>query len=80
MALPGRKVDFSFFFFYMLLEEFFLSFRLMKKQISGPVACSQSSEGFLQVVVFLEVLDDFLQLLLSPLNWSKPKAKNILLR
>lgn len=56
---------------YMLLEELFLSFRLVEKKISGPVSRRQSSERFLQVVVFLEALDGLLQLLLPSLNWSK---------
>lgn len=55
----------------MLLEKLFLSFRLVEKKISGPVSGCQSSESFLQVVMFLEALDDLLQLLLSSLNWSK---------
>lgn len=58
-------------YFYMLLEKLFLSFRLVEKQISGPVSGRQSSESFLQVVMFLEALDELLQLLLSSLNWSK---------
>lgn len=56
----------------MLLEKLFLSFRLVQKQISGPVRRRQSPEGFLQVVMFLEALDELLQLFLSSLNWSKP--------
>lgn len=59
----------------MLLEELFLSFRLVQKQISGPVRRRQSSEGFLQVVVFLEALDELLQLFLSSFDWSKPAEK-----
>lgn len=55
----------------MLLEKLFLSFRLVEKQISGPVSGRQSPESFLQVVMFLEALDELLQLLLSSLNWSK---------
>lgn len=55
----------------MLLEKLFLSFRLVEKKISGPVSGRQSSESFFQVVMFLEALDDLLQLLLSSLNWSK---------
>lgn len=58
----------------MLLEKLFLSFCLVKKQIPGPVCRRQSSEGFLQVVVFLEPLDELLQLFLSSLNWSEPVA------
>lgn len=57
---------------YMLLEELFLSFCLVQKQIPGPVSRYQSSESFLQVVVFLETLDELLQLLLSSLDWTKP--------
>lgn len=56
----------------MLLEEFFLSFRLVEKLISRPVSGRQSSESFLQVVVLLEALDDLFQLFLSSLNRSKP--------
>lgn len=58
----------------MLLEKLFLSFCLVKKQIPGPVCGRQSSEGLLQVVVFLEPLDELLQLFLSSLNWSEPAA------
>jgi len=61
----GRRVA------YMLLEELFLSFRLVEEKVSGPVSRRQSAEGFLQVVVLLEALDDLLQLLLPPLNRSK---------
>lgn len=55
----------------MLLEKLFLSFRLVEKQISGPVSRRQSSKSFFQVVMFLETLDELLQFLLSSLNWSK---------
>lgn len=55
----------------MLLEKLFLSFRLVEKQISRPVSRRQSSKSFLQVVMFLETLDELLQFLLSSLNWSK---------
>lgn len=63
-------------FFYMLLEELFLSFRLVEKLISRPVSGCQSSESFLQVVVFLEALDDVLKLFLPSLNWSKSAGIN----
>ena len=43
---------------YMLLEELFLSFRLVEEKVSGPVSGRQRSESFLQVVVLLEALDD----------------------
>lgn len=56
----------------MLLEEFLLSLGLVEKQVSGPVSRRQRSERLLQVVVFLEALDDVLQLLLTSLDWSKP--------
>ena len=58
----------------MLLEKLFLGFRLVEKQISGPVSGRQRSESFLQVVVFLEALDELLQLLLPSLDWSKSAA------
>ncbi len=55
----------------MLLEKLFLSFCLVEKKISGPVSGCQSSESFLQVIMFLEALNELLQLFLSSLNWSK---------
>lgn len=64
--------DGSGWFPHVLLEKLFLSFRLVEKQISGPVCRRQSPEGFLQVVMFLEALDELLQLFLSSLNWTKP--------
>lgn len=56
----------------MLLEKLFLGLRLVEKQVPGPVGRRQRSEGFLQVVVLLEALDELLQLFLSSFNWSKP--------
>lgn len=62
----------------MLLEKLFLSFRLVEKKISGPVSGGQSSECFLQVVMFLEALDELLQLLLSSLNWPKSAGTHLM--
>lgn len=62
-------------FSYMLLEELLLSFGLVQEQISGPVCGRERSEGFLQVVVFLEALDELLQLLLTSFNGPKPAEK-----
>lgn len=61
---------------YMLLKELFLSLGLVEENISAPVSCHQSLVGFLQVVVFLEALNDFLQLFLSPFDWSKSDRKH----
>lgn len=62
---------------HMLLEELFLSFCLVKKQVPGPVSRYQSPESFLQVIVFLEALYELLQLLLPSLDWTKPAGGGV---